>query len=263
LYAFAGDLLVLCTEPNESEPKLYVIRPGPNGPEPVKELSTRSLEGSQAVFAASSSGTVFRIVGRLLVASERRGSVFADRAVTQVFDGQTWFAADPDPMPGEEAIIGYHREFDAMNWFVSRQAKGGPYSTHRIALAALSRGESLADVSVKFDSPTALILRQTRFRGVDRVRIDIVKLSDGSIALSRIAKAADEPHWDSIGGKAYGGTIAMHPSPQGIVREDLATGQATTLGATQKFVSGDDSLDRFGDAVMVVKADRVVLIKHR
>ena len=262
-YSFVGDMILMCPDPLESEPPLFLFEVGPQGLTPVKELVTRSLEGGQAVFATTSQGTVFRIINRMLVATERNGSVFTDRPVMQVFDGQTWFTADGDPAPGENTIIGYHREFDEMNWFISVQNRKNQFVTNRLTIPKLLRGEAIVDIQIYYSSETALIVRQTRMRGVDKTRIDLVKVSDGSVLSSRTVRTIDEPQWDVVGGKAYGNKKVLHATSRGIISENVETGDTRPLDGTQKCVGSDDALDRLGGGILVVKTDRVLMIKHR
>ena len=100
-------------------------------------------------------------------------------------------------------------------------------------------------------------------RGVDKTRIDLVKVSDGSVLSSRTVRTIDEPQWDVVGGKAYGNKKVLHATSRGIISENVETGDTRPLDGTQKCVGSDDALDRLGGGILVVKTDRVLMIKHR
>ena len=108
-----------------------------------------------------------------------------------------------------------------------------------------------------------MVARKTRKHGVDRLRLETVSTEDGQVILSQVQDVLNVEHWDNVHGKAFARGIVMHATDGGVVKEDLATGQLTTLPGTDKYVTGDDSLDRIGGGVVVIKDGSVISIEPK
>lgn len=261
LFGVFSGLLVICPDPSENNPKLYIIEAKPQGVKPLKVLTTGILAGGQAVFACSNR-FLYRIAARMLLSTERFGSDdFAERPVAQIFDGQTWFTVAEEAGADRELIIGFHREFADLNWFLIRgNAKGTVFTRYDINIPQLEHREALLDFSVRFTSSSILIMRKTRKFGIERIRIEVLSAEDGKIIQSRIANISDEERWDSIHGKGFSNGIVLHPTDHGIIREKLADKSTNEIALTKKYVTSLDSLDRLGEKILVIKDDRIILI---
>lgn len=257
-YGIFSGLLVICADPAEDEPKLFVVDIKTGIPKPFKQLTTMTFSGGQAVFSFSKR-FLYRIAGRTVLCGERFGDVeLVERQVMQVFEGQTWFTVAPDME--KEFVIGFHRQFTALNWFLLKgDAEGRQFTRLDLDVPQLDKGESLKDLSVRFSS-SILIMRKTTKRGNEIVHLDIVSADDGKVVQSAILNVSDATQWDNIHGKVFWKNFVMHATDNGIIKEDLRNHTADQLLLTAKYVSGYDLIDRLGANILVVKNDRIVLI---
>jgi hypothetical protein len=132
-----------------------------------------------------------------------------------------------------------------------------------VDLQNLTPRESLIDISVKFSDKSVLILRKTRIAGKDYVRVDMVNVDDGKIIQSYIVNVEDTKYYENIHGKAFKQGVIVHPSDEGIVREKISDRTAAIIADSDKFISGNEYLYPYGDDVLAVTNNRVILIKPR
>ena len=256
-----GGSFVVCPDPSSEQPELYVLDVEDKVARLRKRLTTETFSGAQAVFATSDK-YLYRIAGRQLLCGERFGSSdMLERPVMQVFEGQTWFTAARN-LGDQEILAGFHREFGELHWFLVRGAGDGRSFTRldSIAVTPLESRESMTDHAVYFSRESVMVVRATRKRGVDRVRVDVVSTTDGASLQASILEGQDIGPWERVHGKAYSNGLVMHPSDQGILRESLAGRSRQSLVFTENHVRSTNGLDRLGGGIMVVKDDRVLTI---
>ena len=261
-FGMFNGLVIICPDPADDAPELFVLDVAGNEPRAVKALTTSLFAGDRAVFSASSR-FLYRIAGRTLLAGARFGdSDVAERPVMQVFEGQTWFVAAKEPGSDQELLVGFHREFGDLHWFLVRgNAAGTSFTRFMLAIPTLDPKEAMRDFSARFTRSNALILRKTEQNGRERIRIDVVATDDGRVESSSVAEVPNDTRWDSVHGKAYSNGLILHATDHGIVREGIASHVVGELPLTTRYVDMSDSLDRLGDGVIAVKQDRVIIIR--
>ena len=116
----------------------------------------------------------------------------------------------------------------------------------------------MRDRAVYFSTELVMIVRATRKRGAERVRVDVVSTTNGAMVRSFILEGPNIGPWERVSGKAFSNNLVMHPTDQGVVRENLADSSRQSLVFTQNHVRSPDDLDRLGGGIMVAGSDRVL-----
>lgn len=260
-YGIFKGMLVICPNPADQKPKLFVIDVGASQPRPVFETTTEQIAGGRAVFGASSR-YIYRIAGTVIVRGELYGDTLANREVAQALPGQTWFTVCENPPKDKELLFGYLRVFEDLQWFVILgDEKTKQFHRHDVPLPNLRRGEVISEISVRFHESKVLALRKTRYRGVDFIRVETVDAQTGQVLDSRIEKVTDAAVYENVRGKAYGNGILMHPSDDGIVREIVSSGIRETLARTSQYLQSDSSLFAFGSNLAIVTGNQILELK--
>lgn len=262
---FQNTLIICADDPQNDElGDLYLLDISTNSADFVKQTTTDVMAGKTPVFATSGR-FLYRLAGNMLIREARFGSTdLLPRPVTQVSRNQCWFTADPNPSAGRETILGLNRDVAAEHWFVSvSDPAGNQFSSHNVALAPLKRGESLRDLSVRFDGPKVLLMRQTMYRGQQRTRLDSINADNGVVENSDVLDAQTNTQWDSVHGKAFKNGRVMHATDRGIAVENLADHTTRILGGTAPITSIDDQLHPFGSGILAVRHNRVSLISPK
>ena len=252
---------VVCPDPSAEQPQLFVFDIASNAVVLRKLLTTELFSGGQAVFATSNR-FLYRIAGRELLCSERFGTTdVLERSLMQIHKGQTWFTVARNVGDTLELIAGFHREFSGASWFLVR-GDGKTFSRfENLAIPQLDSQEAMRDHAVYFSAESVMVVRATRKRGVDRVRVDVVSTTDGAPLRSFILEGPTIGPWERMRGKAFFNGLVMHPTDQGVVRERIADGTQQSLAFTQTHVHSSDDLDRLGGGIMVARSDRVLHIQ--
>lgn len=255
-----SDSFVVCPDPSLELSELHIVDLTPKGAQLRRSLTTTAFAGGRAVFATSDR-FLYRIAGRSVLCCEKFGSnEVLERTVMQAHEGQTWFTAGRNLGPKLEVLAGFHREFSGLKWFVVRGDGRSFTRFDNLSVQPLEPGESMIDHEVYFSPDSVMVVRATRKRGVDRVRVDVVSVTDGTLLQSFLIEGLALGPWERIHGKAYANGLVMHPTDQGIVREKLADRSQNPLLFTQNHVKSLDDLDRLGGGIMVKKTDRVLVI---
>ena len=258
-----GESIVVCADPSQELADLHVLDLTPHGVTKRTRLTTSAFAGGRAVFATSDR-FIYRIAGRELLCGERFGSSdVLERPVMQIREGQTWFTVGRNLGPNLELIAGFHREFGDAHWFIVRGSGDGRTFVRfeDLPVQPLDPRETVTDHAVYFSREAVMLVRATRKTGVDRVRVDIISTVDGSILKTLLMVGSDIGPWERVRGKAFFSGLVMHATDQGIVREKLADRSRNSLLFTAPHVQSLDDLDRLGDGILVMKTDRVLLIK--
>jgi hypothetical protein len=256
-------LVVVCPSPRAEKPILQIYQVDHAGAKLIASTTTELMSGGRAVFGTSPR-RLYRIAGRFIMAGERRGSILVERQVSQVLQGQAYFKVATEELSSRDIVFGCQREFADLTWFLIRSDPNGQtFNRMDVALPPLETGESLADVAIYFSREEVLVVRKTTYRGTERVHLETVSTEDGIVQLSRIRELNDAPEWETIHGKAFSRGLVMHITVDGVSREKLIDGTTSVLPNTEKYVTADDSLDRIGRGILVVKADRAVSIEPK
>jgi len=259
-YSLFRETLVVCIDPASDEPALYLLNISNEHPQPIAQSSTCKFAGKGAVFGCSSR-RLYRIAGTRVISGDLFGSHLADREVIQVIPNQTWFTVASNPDLNKEILFGYYRIFDELKWFlVTGDSEGKNYTRFDVGLEPLTVHESLIDLSIQFGAKIVLILRHTRVRGTNYVRIEQANITDGQITKSQRIKISEARTYETIHGKGYTDDMVLHPTDNGIVMENLADQSATPLSGTDNYVTSDSQLHRYKKGVLSVTRDRIIFL---
>jgi hypothetical protein len=262
-FRFFENSMVICPDPSAQEPQLEIYEVGNGSIGLTAETTTELLSGSRAMFGCSPK-RLYRIAGRYIMCGERVGSNLIERQVMQVFEGQTFFRVASESFSSRDIILGCHREFDQLNWFLIRSdCDGRIFNNQSVDLPKLESGESIADVEIYFSREEVLVIRKTRKKGIEFVRLETVSTEDGSVKNSRIVEVSNCPWWDNIHNKAFSLNFVMHPTDDGIIKEKISDGNTMDLPGTDQYVTSDNKLGRFDRGVMVVKEGSIVSIEPK
>lgn len=262
-FGLFGQNLVVCTNPIDEEPELFVFDITGPKPKPILKTLTKSMAGGKAVFSCSAR-YLYHLVGSRIMRAEIFGTSnqLLEREIIQSLEGQTWFTVSSNPL-GPELLVGFYRLFGDLKWFLVKSESEISCSRFEVKLPELTARESLIDLSIKFSDNSVLIIRKTRRSGVDYVHIDVVDGQDGQITYSQMAKIGELERYENIHGKAFKKGIVIHPTDKGVVYEKVMQQQFESLTDSDQFVTGSDSLHIYGDDVLIVTNDRVLLIKPK
>lgn len=259
-YQIFNSALVMCRDKSAQEPKLELYDLNGSFPRLITETTTAKFGGG-AVFSCSDK-KLYRLAGPTIIANDLFGNHLTNREIMQIIPNQTWFTVANTPGLNKEALFGCQRFFDELRWFLAiGSADGKSYLRYDVALEPPTQQESLVDLSVKFDHKSAMVFRQTKVRGVNYIRLDQFNLTNGQIIQSRRIKKADEKNYQSIHGKGFIDEAILHATDDGIVLENVANQKLLTLTGTGSYVSGADQLHRFGNGVLVMSGERLLLLK--
>ena len=262
-FAFFDDVLTVCVDPAADNPELLLLDVSGLKPKGITKSSTNRYSGGQAVLG-SSGRRLYRLAGSVLMSGELFDTNLIDRQVAQVIGNQTTFfvADNPELTENQEVVFGAQRVFGDLMWFIDvGDTNGRSYSHFEVGLAELDDQESIIDASVRFGAKTVLVLRHTRQRGTNYIRIDLVNIKDGQVISSQKSKVSEVPLFDNIHGKAFTDSHILHATEDGIVMQDLNSGNTLVLPGTENYVSGGEQLMRSGNGVLVFTGDRVLYLK--
>jgi len=259
-YVFFGETLVVCPDPLEDEAKLFLLDVSGKKIRPITQSSTLKFGGGGAVFGCSSR-RLYRLVGNRILSGDLFGDHLAEREVAEAMTNQTWFVVGSDPELKKELLLGCHRIFDELKWFlVEGDPDGRSYNRHDVEIPALLKTESLVDVSVRFGNNTVLMMRQTKISGTNYVRIEQIEAKSGKVLCSYRQKISEAELYQSIHGKGYLDHSILHATDDGIVMENVADRKTVKLGGTDSYVTNASQLLRFEGGVLAVSGDRIVFL---
>ncbi len=253
--------LVVCPDPYVDTPDLYVLDISGSDPKPLLKATTRSIGGSSAIFSCSDK-YLYRLADGMVMRGELFGSghELLEREVVQALDNQTWFQASPS-FKNSEMLFGFYRVFGERRWFLVNVFEKN-FEQYEVKLSGLNKGESLIDLSVKFSKDSVLVIRKTRSKGVDHIRLELLD-DQGNIKYSDRFKSGEKSEYQNVSGKAFKSGIIAHPTNDGVVFEKLFKDQHQTMSGTNGLVYEKDSLSPVDDGVIAVTDNQVILIKPR
>lgn len=198
----------------------------------------------KAVFRCSN-----RYLFRIAAGTLRYSDGHIERSLRPVMQNQTWFTVKPDG--GEHpTVCGFFQIFREQKWWVLF----GGLLYDNLPLTPLQTGESLIDVLVRFGSQSVLILRKTQQNSVDYVHRALVDASHTTTNSSREQTDQPLPH-----GAAYRGGTLLAPTDEGLLQQK--GGNDRVFEQTKGLIDSGDTLYPYGNALLVVKSDRVLQIE--
>ncbi len=260
-YGLFDGSLVVCLNPTDDEPALYVVDVSGPQPVPVIQLTTARQAGRKAVFSCSGR-RLYRIAGPRLMCGYRFGQTVAEMELMGVVPNQTWFTAAPAAHPNKDYVFGFYQVFGEMKWFLLVvDLKTNKASRYEVNLPPLGRTEALVDLSVKFSSSSVLVIRKTQHRNDDVIRVETVNTADGTVVHTQRTLMRNKPVYEhGINGRAYRRGKILHPTAQGMVYENLDTGDEELIPGSEDYADPEDWLYSTDGGIVVVKDDRVLFV---
>ena len=262
-FGFFGANVAICRDDlqNDSGAGIRIVALEGATARAVTATTTNILAGRSAVFATSKR-YLYRLAQGTLLACETFGSTnLLDRPVTMVFPRQSWFICDPNPS-GREVLLGVNRDMANLMWFTAT-GENGKFSHHDAKVTALEAGETVLDMTARFNGNAILLMRKTRLGGKERVRLDRLAADTGASEMAEVIDPNQFSQWESIHGKAFAGNVVVHPTDDGIVREVLQGHASQTIGNTKAVVSSDDEILPFEGGLVVVRHNKVLLVTKK
>lgn len=242
-YALGENFLVVAPRPPRPEIEIYDL--SGTAPRLCQTAATDCFAQKVPIIGASGSFT-YRLAQGQLLRGEKTMGVFTEKVIARFAEDQTWFQVNPQTPPAGDLVVGFWRVFHQLHWFlIDRQ------TTHPLALPDLESGESLLETQITFDPQHALVWRRTKQAGREYIRLEQVD-RQGQILLTRRLPLSENPHYQSLSGKALAGNWLLQSSDAGLVRENLSTRLETTFSATGPYLQDDDSLWLYQKGVLVV-----------
>lgn len=265
-FTFFTNTLVICIDDGKGEDDVPLFLYDLKTPiaSYISKTSTVVMMGKGPIFAGSQR-YLYRLAGNMLVAEYRIGAQnTGSRLVTEAFPRQCWFTVDPSPGNGPEVVFGLIRDASKDSWFVAISNDAATaFRRYPVSFAKLEQGESLSEISVRFDGGKVLVVRKTNYRGTERTRLSVVIAKSGTVESDEVLNPGSSQLWDSIHGKAFSGNSVLHVTDDGIVKEHIASHKSTILPGTVKAAANGDALYRYGAGILVVRHNRVLLITKR
>lgn len=239
-----GYLVVNLPASNE----LLVLELTAEGAQPLFKTTT-SRFNSQAVFATTER-YLYRIAGGMLLRGEIKYGQLAERPLTAVLDGQTWFEASTTPT-GQDIITGFGRIFRSWDWF---RLEG--FERMGLAVTEVAADEAVLDFAAKLHATGSLVLRHTRQAGLDYLRLDGFD-SKGKLVFAQQRRLDEADESENLAGALYAGGVALWPTGEGIIKEGVAQRQRVELLATAPYVNGATHLTQYENGLLAVTDNRV------
>jgi len=208
------------------------------------------VQNSKAAFRASNE-YLFRIDSGNLKFGKFQNGTFEEQVLRRVMEDQTWFWVDEDAE--NPSVFGLFQVIRQQMFWMVRDGK-----FYDVDIPQLETGEVVLDISARFSSRGACLLRKTQVAGKTYLRQDLID-ENGKVIFSTRMEEANHPN-PSVHGQAYATGLILHPTDLGIMQEVLQTGKTKIFPATKGFVDGGDSLIRFGGSILASKQDRVLQI---
>lgn len=242
---------ILVVNPANST-ELFLIDVSEDIPKLLEKTTTGVFaQNRKAVFRTNRSSLI-RLASSTLLMRKKLASSFVERTLTSVVENQTWFWVDDQV----EAI----RIFGLFQ--VLRQQAFWVFSEkgfYELSPLPLEESEILIDISVKFREQQILLLRKTQVKGVVFLHREILTLS-GEILFSERYKLQDYP-FPNIHGLIFDKGVLLHATDDGIVQEKIPENSLRTFEITKPYVSGGDTLLKYGQGLLVEKEDRILYLK--
>lgn len=164
-----------------------------------------------------------------------------------------------DPVTGN--TMGYIRTGMNYNWFFMRGVL-----SYDVDLSELENTETMKDVAVFYSENTALVVRLTEFKGALRTRFDEISLSashqNNRLLFSRLV---DNEMFKPLSSMVYArpnssNSIIFYAGNNGIVKENLISGEVKVFQQTQKLVRKGSHLRFYKDGLAVIEDDKIAYI---
>jgi hypothetical protein len=218
------------------------------------ETTTQGFDGLPMV--ALSGEHLVRLCGEVALGCEVFRGTLLERTVTSALPGQTFLAEGPHPTG---VLLGFTRVFRTTRFF---RISGGKHVD--LGVTPLRPTEVLEAARLYDDEGRTLVLRHTRERGVPLARLDLLD-ERGAVMVANDLRRDASPTRAGLDGRLVRGDVVLHPTDEGIVREELrhgCLGPCTTLHGTDAYVSARALLLASPRGVVSLDGRRATLLER-
>lgn len=219
-------------------------------------IATTTLPFEGTPMFAIAGDRVIRLCGDLALEGRPRRADLVERPVSSALTGQTFLSPGPHP---EGVVLGFTRVFRQIRFF---RVTAGNHQD--LSPTSLEPDEVFERATLHDDGGRTLLLRHTRLRGVELARLDLLDHGGEVMVANRLRRDAD-PTRTSLDGRLVRGGVVLHPTDEGIVREELRHGRlgdCTTLPGTDAYVSARSLLLAHPRGVVVLEGNRATLLER-
>jgi len=211
---------------------------------PITSTFTTEYSG-EAVFS-SSRNHLYRLTSNAVLSGELSNGHFIEHEVVSALEDQTWIAVSQNDLG-----FGFYRTFNKYLFFVF--SKKGRYEL--TALPEL-KGQ-LIDFDVKMSVNTILLLRKNLNNGRTYSHWHIIN-DEGTILETKSEESISSDLLKNIYGKAFAGSIIIHPTDAGVAIEKH--GDVSLKVSTAEFVTSSNQLYLYKQGLLVRSMNKVSYI---
>ncbi len=248
-YEVVGDILVV-NPPGKTQ--LLLLDTTTNPLQPIAKSETSLFTVNRRPIFRASSRFIFRIVSDSLLYGEMVDGRFVEYTLRQVIDQLTWFNVKTDDFSDRPTAFGFFQMLEKqLYWLVW---EGRIYDN--LSLSPLDPGESLLDLTVRYSSQSIFIRRLTQHLGVNYLRTEILD-PQGQVTYSPSRLPAEDHPAAGLHGLAYSTGKLLHATDDGVLQEDVQSGNSKTFTTTKGHVQEGDALYSYKGGLLVVKDNLV------
>lgn len=219
-------------------------------------IATTTLPFDGAPMFAISGDRIVRLCGDLALSGQPFRQNLVERTMANALPGQTFLSPGPHP---EGVLLGFTRVFRQIRFF---RISSGKHLD--LVPTSLEADEIFERATLFDDAGRTLLLRHTRLHGVERARLDLLD-ERGAVMLANGFRRDADPTRTTLEGRLVRGGVVLHPTDDGIVREELRhglLGDCTTLPGTDAYVSARSLLLAHPRGVVVLEGNRATLLER-
>ena len=250
-FEILGEDTLVVSQPSSVE--LLLLGINGDNIKPVIKTETTVFAGSRRSIFRTSNQYLFRIAAGNLVYGELHNGMLAERILRNVMSNQTWFTVRQEA--GKPTAFGFLQVMrQQIFWLIW---EGRQYDN--LSVSQMETGETLIDISVKFSSQGLVMRRLTQYQGVNYYRTDMIS-EEGRVLYSGPRIREEDHSAPGLHGQAYSTGRLLHATDEGIMQEQVETGQVKSFDSTQGQVAEGDTLYPFQGGLLVIKDEAVIHI---
>ena len=207
---------------------------------PVTKTITMKFR-NDPVFVCSDDA-LYRLTSNAILKGTIRQNNLLEQEAVQVVENQTWFKV------GQNGLgLGFYKIFEKYQFFVFSN-KG----RYEINLKDLDG--QMIDIDIKFSTNTLVLFRKNLHKGRTYSHLQIID-NTGNIVEERSEESINSDLLKIIYGKAFAGSVIIHPTDAGIATEKHGTVSLKT--STSNYVSNESKLFLYKQGILAVSDNKI------
>lgn len=207
---------------------------------PVTKTVTMNYR-NEPVFTCSDD-TLYRLTSNAILKGTIRQGNLLEQEAMQAVENQTWFKV------GQNGFgLGFYKIFEKYQYFVLSD-KG----RYELELEELE-GQTI-DIDVKISTNTLVLFRKNLHNGRTYSHLHIID-NKGAIVEKRSEESLSSDLLKNIYGKAFAGSVIIHPTDAGVATEKH--GAVSLKTSTSNYVSAESKLFLYKQGILVVTDNKV------